>query len=118
MYLTKYIDDNPDCDASLHDILALTYVKQLFEMKPKNTSVDNAANISMDEQIWDVLERFRKFLKENNKYDVKKVLIEMDDSWLLEEQVMLLIKTGRTYEALESYITKDRHKEAEEFCLK
>jgi hypothetical protein len=49
---------------------------------------------------------------------VKRILVQLNNSWLLEEQVMLLIKSGRTYEALESYISKEKYKEAEEFCLK
>ena len=51
-----------------------------------------------------VLEKFRSFLASNSKYNVEKVLGLMNDSWLLEEQVMLLIKQGKTYEALESYV--------------
>jgi len=65
-----------------------------------------------------ILEKFRAFLSINSKYDAKKVLSLMNDSWLLEEQVMLLIKQGKTYEALESYVQKEKYKEAEEFCLK
>jgi len=29
---------------------------------------------------------------------------------------MLLIKSGRTMEALESYVSKEKYREAEEFC--
>jgi len=42
----------------------------------------------------------------------------MNDTWMLEEQVTLLIKSGRTEEALESYIQKEKYQEADEFCMK
>lgn len=112
-YLQDYLTDNPDASPALFDILASTYVEELFNIWPKE-SADQGNN----EYVQIILEKFRAFLSANNKYDVKKILNIMNDSWLLEEQVMLLIKQGKTYEALESYVQKDKYKEAEEFCLK
>jgi hypothetical protein len=112
-FLSDYLTDNPDSSPALFDTLASTYVSELFKLRPKN-SPDQGTN----EYVPIILEKFRAFLSSNDKYDVQKILVLMYDSWLLEEQVMLLIKQGKTYEALESYVQKEKYKEAEEFCLK
>jgi hypothetical protein len=65
-----------------------------------------------------LLERFRMFLNSSSKYDVKNILERMNDSWMLEEQVMLLIKMDDRKTALEKYIERSMHHEAEEFCAK
>ena len=83
IYLQDFVTDHPDASPNIFDTLALTYINELFEMKPRESEVDVGG--MQDEGINMILEKFLNFLNSNTKYDAKKILVHMNDSWLLEE---------------------------------
>jgi len=60
-------------------------------------------------------QNFRTFLNESNYYSASLVLNKIKNSWMMEEIILLLVKSGQHSQALESYLDKNMIKEAEEF---
>jgi len=56
IYLQDFVTDHPDASPNIFDTLALTYINELFEMKPRESEVDVGG--MQDEGINMILEKF------------------------------------------------------------
>ncbi len=56
------------------------------------------------------------FLDKHSEYSASVILEKIKDSWLIEEQILLLIKENKHKEAIQRYVDKEMYQKAEEFC--
>ena len=61
--------------------------------------------------------KLQAFLDEYQNYDPCILLEKVRDSWLTEEEIILLIKEKRYEPAIEIFVKNDQFKEAEDFCI-
>ncbi len=40
-YLQEHLDKNEEAETSLHDALAFEFIREIFKLKPKDTSIDD-----------------------------------------------------------------------------
>lgn len=64
----------------------------------------------------DKRKELKKFLLNKTNYNSSKLLAKVQDSFLDDEEIILLMKDGRQTEALAKYIDGEKFDEAEEFC--
>ena len=57
------------------------------------------------------------FLEDNTTYNVDKLLEKINDSWMFEEKIILLIKKKRYEDAVAMFVENESYEEAEKFCL-
>ena len=114
-YLSQFISKREDTSQSLHNSLAFEYIQQIYEIK--NPSKDYNAKWNDEETLEMNRQNFRTFLNESNYYSASLVLNKIKNSWMMEEIILLLVKSGQHSQALESYLDKNMIKEAEEFWV-
>ena len=57
------------------------------------------------------------FLEERSTYNVEKLLDQINDSWMFEEKIILLIKKKRYEDAVAMFVENDNNEEAKKFCI-
>lgn len=116
-YLKQLISKKQDTSQSLHDTLAHEYVRQIFQIKPSSKRYQDKVDKKEDEKLLERnREHFRNFLNESNNYKPEVVLRLINNTWMMEETILLLVKTDQHNKALETYLDKGMDKEAEDFC--
>jgi hypothetical protein len=58
----------------------------------------------------------QQLLDQKQKYDPSVLLAKVKDSWMTDEEILLLIKKKEYEPAIEIYIKNGAHREAEDFC--
>ena len=111
-YLKEYISSHESTSEFLHNSLSEEYIRNIFMQKPKTAPVDRDDDIILKT----LREEFQHFLDSSQYVDSNRVLGMMQGSWMIEEQVQMLIKGGKMQEALETFIEKGKIEEAENFC--
>lgn len=114
-YLKSFIDKRNDTSKSLHTTLAFEYINQIYQIKQPTKGYNDKCD---DEETLAVnRENFKNFLNESSYYDVTMVLNKINNSWMMEETILLLVKGNQHSKALETYLDKGMDTEAENFCV-
>lgn len=115
-YLRGLLAKKPESSQSLHNTLAMEYINHINHLKSVLNTTDEKSEDAKILKNW--REMFTAFLDSTNKYDPKFIIKAIKESWMMEETILLLVKSGQHDLALETYLTKGMDKEAEEFCSK
>lgn len=114
-YLKSFIEKRNDTSKSLHTTLAFEYINQIYQIKqPTKGYYDKCDD---EESLAVNRENFKNFLNESSYYDVSMVLNKINNSWMMEETILLLVKGNQHSKALETYLDKGMDTEAENFCV-
>ncbi len=95
-------------------MLAKLYVERLFKLQPKDSDRENL----MVELIDSTRMKLIAFLEEKKSYDPSELLKEIQDSWMKEEMILLLVQEKKYQEAISIYVNEREFAEAELFCRK
>ena len=60
--------------------------------------------------------KLKIFLEEKQHYNPTAILERINESWMIDEKIILLVKKKLYDEAIEMYVIKKQFNEAEEFC--
>lgn len=61
-------------------------------------------------------QKLQQLLDQKTQYDPSVLLAKVKDSWMTDEEILLLIKKKEYEPAIEIYIKNGNYKEAEDFC--
>lgn len=93
-------------------MLAELYIDNLFLIQPKEMKDD----IYMPHLINPTRHKLVKFLEEKKNYDPSVLLAKVKDSWMIEEEIILLVKEKQYEPAIKIFIDNGQYVEAEKFC--
>lgn len=93
-------------------MLAEVYIDNLFQIQDRSLKDE----ILLPNLINPRRKKFQQFLEERDNYDPKILLEKVTDSWMFEEEIILLVK-GKDFEkAIHIFVDNKMFKEAERFC--
>jgi len=78
---------------------------------------DQKGEILLPHLVNPIRDKLDFFLEQNTGYNVDKLLELIEDSWMFEEKIILLIKKKRYEDAVEMFVENEQHEEAEKFCI-
>jgi hypothetical protein len=83
--------------------LAELYIEDMFRIQEK----DQKGEILLPHLINPIREKLIIFLEERSTYDTDKLLGLINDSWMFEEKIILLIKKKRYEDAVAMFVEND-----------
>ena len=93
-------------------MLAELYISNLFKIQDRDIKDD----ILMPELINPKRQKLIAFLEEKNNYNPSVLLEKVRDSWMIEEEIILLVKEKKYEPAIEIFVKNGQYQEAEDFC--
>jgi hypothetical protein len=92
-------------------MLADLYIENLFKIQQKTIM-----EILLPELIDPSRKKLQALLDKKTNYDPATLLEKVKDSWMTDEEILLLIKMKEFRAAIEIYIKNGNYDEAEQFC--
>jgi len=93
-------------------MLAELYIEKLFQIQDKNITDE----IYAPELIEPKRKKLQEFLELKQNYNPSMLLEKVKNSWMMEEEIILLVKEKRFEPAIEIFVKSEHYKEAEQFC--
>jgi len=113
-YIIKSSQDNKmEQNEKYQTELAELYIENMFRIQEK----DQKGEILLPHLVNPIRDKLDFFLEKNTSYNVDKLLELIEDSWMFEEKIILLIKKKRYEDAVEMFVENEQHEEAEKFCI-
>lgn len=111
-YLEYVVNNNSEQSDKYQTDLAELYIENLFRLQDK----DYTGDILLPHLINPGRKKLISFLEEKTSYNADKLLERVNNSWMFEEKIILLIKKKKYDEAVEIFVENQQFEEAEEFC--
>lgn len=105
-------------DERFHTTLASHYLKCIFEARKKDQKlIDYKREPQKDLKLSDYLKKFHNFLRDPSaRYSPEAILVQIKDSWLLDDEIYLYGVIKQHNEALNKLLDLGRFSEAEKYC--
>lgn len=93
-------------------MLAELYIDKLFEIQEK----DITEEIYAPELVEPKRIKLQEFLEAKQNYKPSILLEKVKNSWMMEEEIILLVKEKQYEPAIEIFVKSENFKDAEKFC--
>lgn len=92
--------------------LAELYIENLFKIQDREVKHE----ILVPDLINPTRNKLKAFLEEKSQYDPTALLEKVQNSWMVEEEIILLVKEKRYEQAINIFVQNGEYAKAELFC--